>query len=126
MEFQEVVIFFAGLRTIGFSREEAEEIWMSSENVRARNSPSNHPEFKTVHDFLFWGMPDFEDALNGVYFNNFETISTQFPELELNPHSAPRRIPLPVLHEVIQLYEAENPPQPRAVVVPEVEAEDSP
>jgi len=122
MEIPHVIIGLAGLRSIGFSREEVEEIWTSSENVHARNSPNNHPEFKTVHDFIIeGGARDFGNALNRVYYANFETISIQFPQFELVISDDSTSLPLSVVKELIDLYEAENPPQSRPVVETESE-----
>ena len=127
MEIPRVVIGLAGLRSIGFSREEVEEIYINSEAFNFQCSDRNHPDYWEVSTFIIeGGARDFGNALNRIYHANFETISTQFPQFELIVHDDSTSLPLPVVEELIRLYETENPPQPRAVVVQETETEDSP
>jgi len=108
-----VIIGFAGLRSLGFSHEDVEWIWVEG---------SIHPDFEEIRGFFARsGIGLFADKLNGIYIQNFDALSAQFADLTLNPHSDSSRIPLPVLHEVIRIWKSENPPQPRPVVETESE-----
>jgi len=122
MEIPQVVIGLAGLRSIGFSQGEVEEIWISSEALGSINSERNHPDYREVSVFIIeGGAGNFENALLTTYQENFEAINAQFPNIGLVYAMTPETLPLSVLHEVIALWEAENPPQPRPVVETESE-----
>jgi len=101
MEASLVVIAFAGLRSIGFSHEQVEAFLIEDEN---------HPDFETISAFVApqGGWQDFANGLFRVYLDNFDAINATFPEFELVYHRRPDNLPIPVLHYVIALWEAEN------------------
>jgi len=106
-------INLAGLRALNFTQEEVIEIWVEG---------STHPDFVMVREFLAlgeWQM--FYIELNKVFQENLESLVSQFPESELIRGDTAATIPLPILHEVIRIWESENPPQPRPVVETESE-----
>jgi hypothetical protein len=120
MEIPQVIISLAGLRSIGFSQEELEYIWMNSEDLGAQHSTRNHPDYNEASTFIFeGGVGAFSNALLAVYQENFEVIRTQFLEYELVYAKVPSSLPASVIREVIRIFEEENPPPERRARVEE-------
>jgi hypothetical protein len=102
----DVVINFAGLRSIGFSKEEVFEVWMDEENPRREEMRKFFRPLRQVD-----GAPStysIRSDLIGVYVRYVVELREKFPEFELRDVSVPEGLPLTVLEEIINIWEFEN------------------
>jgi len=107
-----VLIGFAGLRSLGFSQEEVEVIWVEG---------ATHPDFVVIRGFLAGIIrQNYEYQLRLVFRDNFSSLAEKFPEIT-DKQMPLTMIPLSALKEIIRLWEAENRPQLRPVA--EIESE---
>jgi hypothetical protein len=112
LETNHAVIGLAHLRSRGFSQERAFEVWMDED----------HPQREAVRNLAMDGREwrEFEYGLRKTFAAYFNELSAKFPDLTSHQMLL-ENIPLPVLREVIALYEVDNPPKPRPVA--EIEQE---
>jgi hypothetical protein len=95
------MIRLAGLEAIGFEPGEA---------LAALGEQSNWPEeYERILEFLYDGEAGaFQNMLLGIFQDNFNTISTQFPDSNLVYSTIPSYLPLPVLEEVLNIWRAQS------------------